>query len=155
MQCLIAFSQKMFFHIVSRDVCYCSQGRAGSWEGWYFIVWLLCQWPDISSHSWHLEFYNTFATTIRLFLFLTFSAICMFLTSPQTLWPTYGAIFLVFYQLLFLAGCSLGFLSGRRSADDGTSGKPIFRLFNRETVDDIPTTLPRQLTPRRQNVCIY
>lgn len=95
---------KMFFHIVSCDVCYCSQGRAGSWEGWYFSVWLLCQWPDISSHSWHLEFYNTFATTIRLFWFLTFSAICMFLTSPQTLWPTYGAIFLVFYQLVFF-GC--------------------------------------------------
>ena len=48
---------------------------------------------------------------------------------------------------------SLGFLSGRRSADDSTGGKPLFRLFNRETVDDIPTTLPKQLTPRRQNVC--
>lgn len=45
----------------------------------------------------------------------------------------------------------LGFLSGRRSTEDGTGGKPLFRLFNRDTVDDIPTTLPRQLTPRRQN----
>ncbi|XP_069696401.1 uncharacterized protein PsGEF [Periplaneta americana] len=45
----------------------------------------------------------------------------------------------------------LGFLSGRRSAEDASGGKPLFRLFNREAVDDIPTTLPRQLTPRRQN----
>ncbi|XP_033610256.1 uncharacterized protein LOC111871707 isoform X3 [Cryptotermes secundus] len=45
----------------------------------------------------------------------------------------------------------LGFLSGRRSTEDGTGGRPLFRLFNRDTVDDIPTTLPRQLTPRRQN----
>jgi len=89
------------------------------------------------------------------FWFLISSVICMFLISQKTLWPTYSTICLAVYQLVLLAVCSLGFLSGRRSAEESTSGKPIFRLFNRETVDDIPTTLPRQLTPRRQNVRMF
>ncbi|XP_066994271.2 uncharacterized protein PsGEF [Anabrus simplex] len=42
----------------------------------------------------------------------------------------------------------LGFLSRRRSEDVG-SGRPLFGLFHREAVDDIPTSLPYHLTPRR------
>lgn len=66
----------------------------------------------------------------------------------------YSNVYHAICEMAVFAVHSLGFLSGRKSAEDGTSGKPLFRLFNRETVDDIPTTLPRQLTPRRQNVCI-
>ncbi|KAK7873244.1 hypothetical protein R5R35_011321 [Gryllus longicercus] len=48
----------------------------------------------------------------------------------------------------------LGFLSNKKSEEDGSGvigSKALFRIFGRHHVDDIPTSLPPQLTPCRTN----
>lgn len=48
----------------------------------------------------------------------------------------------------------LGFLSNKKSEEDSggvTGSKVLFRIFGRNQVDDIPTSLPPRLTPRPTN----